>query len=195
MVAGPFMTRYRRCATGPSRSDVTEGGQRIMVFANNTPYPDDDWRSPTEYDAAILARLLSVEFPGAAELRQQLVGCKVQQFDGFGTLKFRVAASERAEVLDVVPVAGVALDADGCPINYLLMVRNGILYCLDVCTATTLEMHRLPDPAEIEVHVHDPNRPQPPFEPSEEYKRTQTALSQFMVGAFMPGDQPPPAVD
>ena len=44
--------------------------------------PDDDWRDLTEYERAILDRLLEREFPGRSELRAQLTGCKVMRVCG-----------------------------------------------------------------------------------------------------------------
>jgi hypothetical protein len=113
--------------------------------------PDDDWRDLTEYERAILDRLLEREFAGRSELRAQLTGCKVMRICGLGTLKFKIESGNAASVTSRVPVEAIASDADGNPIYYLLHVVNGFVAELEIYTATTLDMKRVPHPDELRI--------------------------------------------
>ena len=113
--------------------------------------PDDDWRDLTEYEWAILNRLLERDFPGRNELRIQLTGCKVIRICGDGTIKFKIESGNAASVTSRVPVEAVASDADGIPIYYLLHVVNGFVAELEIYNAATFDIKRTPHPDELRV--------------------------------------------
>jgi hypothetical protein len=117
------------------------------------PFPevDDDWRVPREYESAILDRLLSGQFTICEILRSQLKGVLVKCIDGYGSLMFKVAGGRRAHTSVRDPIEGVALDADGVIIHYLVLVSNGVLEELDVFNESLLPIRRFPSADEIKV--------------------------------------------
>lgn len=77
----------------------------------------------------LLNRLLSVDFPGRAELVRQAEAVRVTNTGGATpTLVFAVAADAvPASVVRRVPVEAIATDSDGMRIHLLLHVVSGLL--------------------------------------------------------------------
>jgi hypothetical protein len=120
--------------------------------------PDDDWRELSEYESAILTRLLEIEFQGRNEIQSQLAGCVVRQICGLGTIRFKVKSGSLAKVNWFIPVEATACDSDGYLIHYLLHVENGRIAELEIYTDTTFDIKRIPKPDELFVF-----EPQPPM--------------------------------
>jgi hypothetical protein len=114
---------------------------------------NSEWRPPSDYEREVMARLLSVEFPGVQELRTQLAACLVKTSGGYGTVKIQSKCPLAAKVVDRVPVEAVADDADGYGIHYLLHVIDGFAEELEVFTETLLDIIKTPDPSSLRVEV------------------------------------------
>lgn len=115
---------------------------------------NSEWRPPSDYERQIMERLLSVEFPGVQDLRNQLAACLVMPSGGYGTVKIQSKCPLAAKVVDRVPVEAVADDADGYGIHYLLHVIDGFAEELEVYTDTLLDIIKTPDPSSLRVHVN-----------------------------------------
>jgi len=121
---------------------------------------ETEWRLPNDYEHQIIGRLLSYEFPGVRELRNQIANCVVRTIDGFGTVAIRTDCPQVANVVSRVPVEAVADDADGNAVHYLLHVINGIVEELEVFTDTTFDIIAVPSPGSLRVQVN-PSRTLP----------------------------------
>lgn len=115
---------------------------------------ETEWRLPNEYERQIIGRLLSYEFPGVRELRNQITNCVVRTIDGFGTVAIRTDCPQVANVVSRVPVEAVADDADGNAVHYLLHVINGLATELEVFTDTTFDILAIPSPGSLRVQVN-----------------------------------------
>jgi len=83
-------------------------------------------------EAALLERLLAREFPGSAELREQLRTISVAEIDADGSLRLSTRASIRAAVSRRIPVEASYVDRDGVRVHLLLHVVDGYLDELEV---------------------------------------------------------------
>jgi len=91
---------------------------------------EKDFGEPDELTKNILAKLLSVEFPGVNALRHQLEGLKVKQIDEDGSLELKVEQEGNAEVVHTVPVEASysdigSSDTHRVKVRILLHVRKG----------------------------------------------------------------------
>lgn len=82
-------------------------------------------RPPSNEELAVLLKLVTVEFPGAPEVRTQLQSLQVEEVDLDGSLTLVSSSGVRADVIDRVPIEGEAIDADGVRIHLLLHVVDG----------------------------------------------------------------------
>lgn len=92
---------------------------------------------PTEDERALLDALLSHDFPGVNELREQAQTVKANRgcTCGCGTIDFVPDADPlpRSEAASPVPVEGVMKDADGNAVGGLILfVENGTLSSLEI---------------------------------------------------------------
>lgn len=107
--------------------------------------PKATWRKPTPEENGLLAALLTPEFPGRDELRQQLKGCLVRVLDDEGSLEVQVyGAPPAAAVVDAIPVDATATDSDGVVLNAFIHVRDGLLAELEVIKVDGTPLRRLP---------------------------------------------------
>jgi hypothetical protein len=83
------------------------------------------WRPPTAFEAAILGKLLSADFPGRPELLAQVSAALVRQIDRDGSLEFDAESSAAASVKRRIPIEAQAKDLDGIWIHDLLHVVGG----------------------------------------------------------------------
>jgi len=84
-----------------------------------------EWRRLTAFEAAILDKLLSTDFPGRPELLEQVSAALVRQIDGEGSLEFDAKSTAVAPVKRSVPIQAQAKDLDGIWIHALLHVVGG----------------------------------------------------------------------
>ncbi len=82
----------------------------------------DSWRYLSEHERAVLMRMLSVGFPGAETLKDQVAACRVRNIDANGSLEIATSALDKAKVSARVPVEGEYNDSDDIPVHVLLHV-------------------------------------------------------------------------
>lgn len=82
-------------------------------------------RDLTKEEREILERLLEPDFPGSAELRDQLNSVKAEVIDEDGGLALQSVTGPEAPVRWRVPTEGECKDSDGIDVHVLLHVLNG----------------------------------------------------------------------
>jgi hypothetical protein len=80
----------------------------------------------------ILARLLSVAFPGRDEVARQVAVARIRALDADGSLDLLVTDVARANVIRRIPVEAEAEDVDGMTFHVLLHVVDGYIDELEV---------------------------------------------------------------
>jgi hypothetical protein len=109
---------------------------------------EQDFRLLSEPERAVIAKLLSGEFPGRTSLLEQMVDVKAREIDGHGSLALApVDHVPPAEVKDRVPVEAELEDDDGVTIHVSLHVVNGQMDELEVYREDSgpIERQLLPD--------------------------------------------------
>lgn len=102
-------------------------------------------------EAALLERLLVMEFPGSTELREQLRTISVAEIDADGSLRLSTRASIRAAVSRRIPVEASYVDRDGVRVHLLLHVVDGYLDELEILREDSAPvMNRPADQAELD---------------------------------------------
>lgn len=107
-----------------------------------------------DFVGELVDKLLSAEFPGCSELREQARGAQVRQIESHGAPAFLfdvLAGAPVARVLERVPVEGQALDRDGVTIHFLLHVLEGRLSEIEVFREDGQPIIKLPDIAVVSV--------------------------------------------
>src|SRR5882672_6061798 len=87
-----------------------------------------NFRKLTDYEATILEKLFSREFPGRDALTEQISTCLVKTIeygDNWGSLEFQIDSDVKASVTNRIPVLGHLKDTDGIPIDIYLHVIDG----------------------------------------------------------------------
>jgi uncharacterized protein DUF6984 len=108
-------------------------------------YRGEGFRTPRPMEVDLPKRLLAADFPGAHELREQLVTAKVRSADDDGCLEFLIIGGPPAPVTQRVPVEGEAIDQDGVGIHCLLFVTNGVMSRLEFYKDDNSEIRKRPD--------------------------------------------------
>lgn len=106
-----------------------------------------------DWEERLIARLLSVEFPGRKEITEQLKDCLAKILDQDGSLGFQIRSKTLAPVEKRVPVEAEGKDADGHPIHVLLHVVQGRVTELEIYREDGAPVQRMPDPHNWEVFV------------------------------------------
>jgi len=119
---------------------------------------EQEFRQPTPEELAILDKLLAADFPGAAELRQQVAGLKVKKVDENGSLHLHVSTSVFGQVVHRVPVeasysAAKSEDPFAPRVHFLLHVLGGALNELEIYSDDNSPLDRLPDARELAVET------------------------------------------
>jgi hypothetical protein len=108
---------------------------------------DDEFREPNAYERAILDRLLSLNFPGRAQIAAQLENVRVKAIDEHGCLNFEgTLPGGMRPVVD-----GYAVDLDGVPIEVILFARDGVAIELEFVKADGSAIVEVPDPELLDV--------------------------------------------
>ena len=84
-------------------------------------------RNLEQRERQIIDLLLSANFPGKHELKQQLKDCTVKVLDDEGSLEFFVKSSPKSKVIRRIPIEAQVMDKDGIFIHILLHVVNGFV--------------------------------------------------------------------
>jgi hypothetical protein len=107
---------------------------------------DTSYRALTSYEHALLERLLSVEFPGRDQLRNQLKVVTARSTDVGGMLSLQVDPSLAANVKGRVPTEGQCADVDGIMIHVLLHVVDGTMRELETYKDDGSAVRKPPSP-------------------------------------------------
>jgi hypothetical protein len=120
---------------------------------------EEEYRSPTAWELAVLDRLLELPFPGRDEVRRQVDGARVRTVreygDDYGSIDFLVSNWMKAPVVMRVPVVGTARDVDGVPIEFLLHIVDGIISELEIVKMDGGAIIEKPDAASVEVTLQE----------------------------------------
>ncbi|HEY1786476.1 MAG TPA: hypothetical protein VGG30_13030 [Pirellulales bacterium] len=116
--------------------------------------PVSSFRDPTAAENDLLGRLLAQDFPGRAEILQQLQKCQVQTVDENGSLEFKIDSSARTtSTKSRVPTEGEVDDTDGVTIHFLLHVVNDVVSYLEVFKEDNSQIVTMPAPECIRVFL------------------------------------------
>ena len=113
----------------------------------------ETYRALSASERQILDRLLGVSFSGREELRQQLADPGVRILDEYDSIELRPKRQAIAPIGKTVPVEAEAPDADGIMIRYLLFVRDGLAYELQIYKDDGSPIIRRPEAADLTVVV------------------------------------------
>jgi hypothetical protein len=107
---------------------------------------DSSFRPLTDYELALLNKLLEPDFPGRDELRTQMGSLKARERFEDGTLQLQCGPEPRVPVRARVPSEGECVDVDGVMIHVLLHVENGVMNELEVFKDDGSTICRRPSP-------------------------------------------------
>ena len=96
------------------------------------------YRKLTDYEASILEKLFSREFPGRDAVRTQISTCLVKTIeygDNYGSIEFKIDSDVKADVTNRIPVLGHTKDIDGILIEIFLHVIDGKVDELEIVKA------------------------------------------------------------
>jgi hypothetical protein len=115
---------------------------------NSSSWPPP--RTITEYELALVERLLVGKPEGWEQWLEQARGAEVCQTDGEGTIFFKdalhLASKPRSKLIH-----GECKDVDGTSIGYVLHIVDDRLLELEIYTGAPWPIIRRPHPNEIEV--------------------------------------------
>ena len=97
-----------------------------------------------------------MEFPGKAEIKEQLFSAQYEVIDTNGTLDICPIKIEKAPVVKTIPVEAEGEDLDGIPISVLLFTRDGLVYMLEVLRMDGEKVKQLPEASTFELIVLAP---------------------------------------
>ncbi|MFK4853597.1 DUF6984 family protein [Microbacterium sp. ZW T6_19] len=89
--------------------------------------PPKGFRGIREDESRLLLRFVARDFPGNAELHDQLRSVTVADIDADGSLRLSTRGAARADVPRRIPVEASYLDRDGVRVHLLLHVVDGYL--------------------------------------------------------------------
>jgi hypothetical protein len=118
--------------------------------------------TPTDLQLQIVNRLLSEDFPGRDELRQQLQNIRVENLDCEDKcpsfLIFPDQSTPKSAVKIRIPVEGEITDQDGSRVEILLHVVDGYLNELEIVKYEETDFIGPIDPLDVKVKVNDPKK-------------------------------------
>jgi hypothetical protein len=108
-------------------------------------------------ERALLDLMLSRDFPGSAELREQATTALVNwECDcGCGTVNFAIAESSRAAAAQ----EPIPIEARSGDVEVLLFVSNGLLSSVEIVDYYNKRPLPYPTPDSCELFVHPPAKP------------------------------------
>jgi hypothetical protein len=122
----------------------------------------ESFRQLSDYENAVLARLLDIEFPGHLELQEQVLHSVVRPMetnDNYGSIIFNTTSQTIAAVKDRVPVIGMTKDESGGHVEILLHVVNGKIAELEFVRMDGQPMNGLPRLDILQLEVRGGMRP------------------------------------
>jgi hypothetical protein len=94
---------------------------------------NEKYRQLDDYEKCVIRQLLSAEFTGRDEIREQLGSALAKQIDSEKSLQFLINPQcGRANVRSRIPVEGSFADSDGIQIHILLHVIDGVAQELEI---------------------------------------------------------------
>jgi hypothetical protein len=102
------------------------------------------YRALDTRESQLLKKLLSHDFPGRDELREQVPFVLCRTIDEDGGLSLKCSAGRPAPVLCRVPTEGTCADLDGVQIHVLLHVVDGFVNELEVYKDDSSRVKRSP---------------------------------------------------
>jgi hypothetical protein len=119
----------------------------------------ESFRPLSDYEKAVLERLVEVDFSGREELKEQLTHAEANLItgtnDNYGSINIRTSSDRRADVKDRVPVIGVTKDEGGGHVEILLHVIDGKINELEFVRMDGQQMIGLPRLDIMQLHVRD----------------------------------------
>jgi hypothetical protein len=107
------------------------------------------YRELKNEEREILKRLLEPNFPGSAELRDQLNSVRAEVIDEDGGLALQSVGSPRGAVKWRVPTEGECKDSDGVGVHVLLHVLDGRMCELELYKEDGSRVCRLPNARDL----------------------------------------------
>src|ERR1700674_3863976 len=86
-----------------------------------------EFRDLSPNERKMLDRMLSIPFPGRAELLEQARHASARRVGPEPGIEFQVTPTAKAQVHWRVPVEGETIDTDGVPILILLHIVDGMI--------------------------------------------------------------------
>jgi hypothetical protein len=117
---------------------------------------ESEFREPTAFERALLARLLEANFPGRSDLAVLLGNLLVRTIDENGGLELESQVEGKAPVVKRVPVEAEGKDEDGAIIHMLLHVREGRPVELEFFREDAVRVKMVPQPSAFELIVMSP---------------------------------------
>lgn len=117
---------------------------------------EEEFRSLTATEVAILEKMLEREFRGRDELLRQLPGLQGKKIDSEGSLRLAVASGPVASIPNVIAAEARYPDLDAKDesgyVVLLLHVANGRLARLEILKNDGSKILKAPNPSELEVY-------------------------------------------
>jgi hypothetical protein len=110
---------------------------------------ENNFRSLTRDERALIEKMLSDPFPGRDELRSQLEVATAKRIDREGSLALHVSSGPLAAAVRSVPTEAWCPDRDGVMIRLLLHIRNGRMFELEMYKDDGTEIQRAPTARDI----------------------------------------------
>jgi len=109
------------------------------------------FRTLTDSERNILAKLLSTDFEGRDAIKHQVDRCLVRAIDVNGSLEFSAQTGVRAQVKRRIPVEGQFVDVDGMQIHVLLHVFDQKIAELEFYKDDSSLIVRMPPAEKLEI--------------------------------------------
>jgi hypothetical protein len=114
-------------------------------------------RQLSDFEKAVIHRLLEADFQGRGEVQEQISHATASLIEGtrdnYGSINIYTSSDRKANVKDRVPVMGMTKDEAGGPIEILLHVVNGIVNELEFVRMDGQPMVGLPRLDILELQV------------------------------------------
>lgn len=104
-----------------------------------------NFRQPSADERKLISELTAAEFPGRAEVIEQLEHCVVRLIDEDGSLEIRVLHAVVAPVLYRIPTELYGPDLDAVQISVLLHVVDGLCREIEIYKVDGTTIQRMPE--------------------------------------------------
>jgi hypothetical protein len=105
----------------------------------------NNFRSPSADERKLISELTAAEFPGRAEVIEQLDQCVVRLIDEDGSLEICLLYPIVAPVLHRIPTELYGPDVDGVQISVLLHVVDGLCREIEIYKVDGTTIRRMPE--------------------------------------------------